>query len=416
MANEMAREDLLFYQQGDFRDLLETLKAGLRAEIDGQSRDYLLNTPEQDLCNYLTGRHSLSVPVLYDDRKAAHPAEDVDIDVRGRFDYAIIDDDEPHIVKGTSITVAIPFDGDGQLFHFRPSSYSLIGIRGRVVGNEIHLTYSGLPQDMSSEKIKNDMDREITRIKEYLKSMANDAEAHNKLIESEARKLVTVRKEIILKDEVLVGGLGIPIKRKEDATTYTIPVVRKKPLIDRSKALPSSAMREPVLHESEYNHILELISRMALVMERSPKAFQAMDEESLRWQFLVPLNSHYEGMATGETFNYTGKTDILIRYEDKNVFIAECKIWYGPKGLQETIDQLLGYTSWRDTKTAIILFNKNEKFSAVLSQIPNVVSKHSCFKRDLGKQGETNFKYLFHQPSDSNRDVILTVLAFNVPK
>ena len=80
-------------------------------------------------------------------------------------------------------------------------------------------------------------------------------------------------------------------------------------------------------------------------MERSPKAFRDMDEESLRWQFLVPLNSHYEGMATGETFNYTGKTDILIRYEGKNVFIAECKIWRGAEAFVETIDQLLGYTS-----------------------------------------------------------------------
>jgi hypothetical protein len=47
----------------------------------------------------------------------------------------------------------------------------------------------------------------------------------------------------------------------------------------------------------------------------------------------------------------SGKTDILIRDNDKNIFIAECKFWGGPKLFKETIDQLLGYTSWRDTKT-----------------------------------------------------------------
>ena len=154
---------------------------------------------------------------------------------------------------------------------------------------------------------------------------------------------------------------------------------------------------------------------MALVMERSPSAFINMKEEDLRMQFLVPLNGHYEGQATGETFNFEGKTDILIRHEGKNVFIAECKFWTGEKGLTETIDQLLKYVSWRDTKAAIILFNKNKDVSAVLSKIPEVAQDHKCFKRSLGKSSETCFKYIFHQPDDVNREMYLTVMVFNIP-
>jgi len=413
----MTRDDLLFYEQGEFRNVLESLKTGLKDEIQHLDRERLLKTNEDELCKYLVSKYTLEAPVLHDDKKVAHPAEDVDIDVRGRFDYAIIDDDEPHIVKGTSITIAIPFEGDGHLFHFRPSAYSLSGIRGTVVGNEIHLRYRGLPQDMSTEKIKKDMDQDISRIKDYLQTISRDAETHNKSIEVEVKTLVTARKERILKDEGLVGGLGIPIKRREqDDATYFVPVARRKPVIERPKMQEGTATREPVLQEEEYNHILELISWMALVMERSPQAFRDMDEESLRWQFLVPLNSHYEGLATGETFNCTGKTDILIRYEGKNVFIAECKIWHGQKSLSEAIDQLLGYASWRDTKTAVILFNKNQNFSAVLSQIQEAVKGHSCFKRELGKHGETSFRYVFHQPSDEARELLLTVMAFNVPQ
>ncbi len=112
---------------------------------------------------------------------------------------------------------------------------------------------------------------------------------------------MAARRAAILKDDALVQGLGIPIKRRpDDASTYTIPVVRTKPVIEQNHE-KSAVLREPVLHEEEYNHILDLISRMALVMERSPRAFYDMDEESIRWQFLVPLNSHYEGMASGET-------------------------------------------------------------------------------------------------------------------
>jgi hypothetical protein len=58
-----------------------------------------------------------------------------------------------------------------------------------------------------------------------------------------------------------------------------------------------------------------------------------MKEEDLRQHFLVQLNGQYEGRATGETFNFEGKTDILIRAERKNIFIAECKFWDGPDSL-----------------------------------------------------------------------------------
>ena len=109
------------------------------------------------------------------------------------------------------------------------------------------------------------------------------------------------------------------------------------------------------------------------VMERSPKAFDGLDEEGIRSHFLVQLNGHYEGQATGETFNYQGKTDILIRSGDRNIFIAECKFWGGPQMLTQTIDQLLGYLSWRDFKTAILLFNRNRDFSKVLDSIPETV-------------------------------------------
>lgn len=150
-------------------------------------------------------------------------------------------------------------------------------------------------------------------------------------------------------------------------------------------------------------------------MERSPRTFAKMNEKALRDQILIQLNGHYEGQATGETFNSTGKTDILIRSDRKNLFIAECKFWGGPKELLNTLDQLLGYVSWRDTKTAVIVFNRNQDHTAVLQKIAETVPQHPCFKRDLGKQGETHFRYVFHQPGDKNREVIVTVFAFDIP-
>jgi hypothetical protein len=150
-------------------------------------------------------------------------------------------------------------------------------------------------------------------------------------------------------------------------------------------------------------------------MERSPSAFTSMGEESIRSHFLVQLNGHYEGQATGETFNYQGKTDILIRSEGKNIFIAECKFWSGPKMLIETIDQLLGYSSWRDTKVAVIVFNRNKHFSKVLESIQETSKEHRNFKRQIAFASETMFRYVFAHNDDPNRELLLTVMAFDVP-
>jgi hypothetical protein len=52
-----------------------------------------------------------------------------------------------------------------------------------------------------------------------------------------------------------------------------------------------------------------------------------------------------------------GKTDILLREGDRNVFIAERKFWKGPKAFAEAIDHLLSYATWRDSKAVILVFN-----------------------------------------------------------
>ena len=63
-----------------------------------------------------------------------------------------------------------------------------------------------------------------------------------------------------------------------------------------------------------------------------------------------------------------------------------------------------------------MVFNRNADFTGVLGKIAAATSEHANFKREVEKPGETMFRDVFGQPSDSNREVTLTVMAFNVPK
>jgi hypothetical protein len=193
-----------------------------------------------------------------------------------------------------------------------------------------------------------------------------------------------------------------------------VPTVRRKVVRTRPEGRRPDPP-EPMLAMEEYEHILSVISNMVHVMERSPKAFATMDEEALRQHFLVQLNGQYEGQATGETFNFEGKTDILIRTEGRNVFVAECKFWRGPESLREATEQILRYTSWRDTKTAILLFNRTKNLSTVLAKTPETIRTHPQLVREIAIAGETRFRFVLHHRDDRHRELILTILVFEIP-
>ena len=166
----------------------------------------------------------------------------------------------------------------------------------------------------------------------------------------------------------------------------------------------------------DYEGILSIIKNLSLVIERNYQTFATMTEPDIRNIILVLLNAVYEGSATGETFNGSGKTDILLRHQGQSLFIAECKFWQGKKELADAIDQLLGYITWRDTKTALIIFNRNKDFTSVLQKIHETVKEHKCYKREIGSSETTIFRYKFCRPDDTNKEFFLTVLVFEVPE
>ncbi len=92
------------------------------------------------------------------------------------------------------------------------------------------------------------------------------------------------------------------------------------------------------------------------------------------------------------------------------------KFWGGPKVLTETINQLPGYISWRDTKAAILLFNRNKDFTRVLEQIKSTVQAHPNCKKLLGQPSETQWRFTFGQRDDPNREMSVAVMAFDVPQ
>lgn len=387
-------------------------------EIEKLAPEYLLKASEGDLAAYLIQKYRLDVPVILDDQIHVARQRQVSIEVGDRWGGPAFGDEIVlnvlPLTPATEVTVAVPFEGDAHFFRVRPATFTTTLPEGAVRGQELLLTFTRT--DADSAALKEEYERELREVRQYLDWLRPSADEFNKGLEAVVRGRIDARKKRALDAAGMVAALGLPMKpRASMSATYSVPLERKKPRLERPVVPAGAFTPEPALSEGDYEQILNIIRNMVRVMECSPHAFETMGEEDLRTHFLVQLNAQFEGQATAETFNYQGKTDILIRVEGENVFIAECKFWGGQAQYLETIDQILSYLSWRDTKAAILVFNRNVNFTEVLEKIAAITPSHAHYKRSLGRPDETTFRYVFAQPEDPNREVLLTVMAFNVP-
>jgi hypothetical protein len=390
---------------------LFALPQALIEEVNKIDRNQLLNASLNDLQDQVVSSFWFDIPRLRMGEIRSLPPEDVRIDVSGDRSR-MWRTPGPHYITGSRFTLSIPFDGDATLFEFDASSGWLGGPQGECQGNTVILKHERQDHDLTA--VKTNFDDRIQKIQTYLETQRRDVERWNAELPGKVLELLEARKRSALQALNVAESLGYPLKRRDDAIPAA-PVVRKRVRVQvpSPKAVPYTP--EPTLAMQQYDEILQMIASLAVMLERSPSTFAGMGEEDLRNQLLVILNSNFEGQATGETFNNTDKTDILIREKDRNVFIAECKVWDGPKTLTGAIDQVLSYACWRDTKVAVILFNRRKGFSAVLAAIPDTVTQHPQCKRRLEYKAESGFRFLFGQKDDRNREMVLTVLAFDVP-
>jgi hypothetical protein len=238
------------------------------------------------------------------------------------------------------------------------------------------------------------------------------AEEHNASLLDTARSAIAQRKEKLLGDRQTVAGLGIPVRRRGDAPSYAVPVTRRRPSINKPPAPTSGSYEpEPTLSDADYDEAIRIIGNSSRQLERSPSTTLRLDEEERRDLLLVALNSQFEGQAGGEVFNGAGKTDILLRVDDRNVFIAECKIWRGLRSFERAIDQLLGYLVWRDTKAAIVLFIQTKSPTDVISKASQALAAHPrCVQVKNAPRPEERQDFVLLGENDPAREIRVALL------
>lgn len=389
----------------------------MRAEIPDTSPEQMNGASDDELVEYFCSKYRIEPIQVYGDRaEIEHNETKVDVTgdtLRGGFYRG-----ERLLVKGDQITLHIPFSGEPALLKCTPSQHDMNPPRGEVkkngeLGGTVVMEFAMPSDTINEDRVNSWITSSLSSLTKYADWVSAEVERSNRQLEEKAGAAVQARRKQLETQGAPLKKLVVPLRPKKG-----MPSPNRVPMPRRVvKPLPAARKveQEYGLRDQDYEYILDIVRHESRSFESTPGTFARFNEEELRDVVLAHLNGHYKGDAAGERFRKKGKTDICIEHDNRAAFVAECKLWKGEKGLHDAIDQLLGYLTWRDTRAALILWNKkNKNFSKLQQELADFLGDHPSFVRRLNSGHAGEWRASFESKTDGGRTIIIHVFLVDL--
>ena len=397
------------FTEVDMYTFSQRAEHALAMAVDRLDDAALLTAPEDEVVAYFVQGALWNELVIRDQEASVEEPQEISISVTTGPTIPSLRTVE---MPGTRVVMKVPYEGDSRFFRVRPTTHNLNPPALKC--DSAHVIFSYEVRDGSDgDELRRRFQSDLGNMMHWVDNLRNDCRGWNERLPTLVESLVTSRKARLGRTAALVESLGIPMTRRNDAENFSVPVVRKKIPLEPPQAPPSRPISEPFLDAQHYEAALQALVNARNAIERSPSMSMKLDEEETRDILLVFLNGQFEGQAGGELFNAYGRTDICIRVEDRNVFIAECKIWDGPEKFKDAINQLLRYLVWRDTKAALLLFIRHKGASSVIEKAVNALANHPNCREVLDAAApDERQDFLFAPDSDQTQRIRLAFMPF----
>lgn len=411
-----------FFSGSDTRSYFSDFSDRMKTEVEHMSDAEIIACDFKEWEAYLVSKYHI-VPITIFENNIEKQLTEIKVKKNNPFrDYSY--ERDYFEIDGVRVTFKIPFDGDSNLFLLQPSSLILKRFRtenflepcGEDCGSftlDLEYTKQELEEKGKEmlEYVQKQFEYEFRSYQTMINNINSEVSSYNSTLGALSLQLLEERKKKADSFSAISTALQIPLTANKNAPN-TKPIQLKR-IVRQPSIKPTHTPNppEPYISDNDYENINNIIAMCGTTMEKTAKTYFVNNEEELRDHLLATLNTHYKEGATGETFRKMGKTDIHIEFENKAAFIGECKIWRGESAFEGAIQQVINYSTWRDLKVSVIVFNKeNKSFPRVLAKvkkwIDNNVSSYIHSKENI-------WKCKYHL-QDKNLEIQLTVLAFDL--
>jgi hypothetical protein len=398
MVRKLGSEE--FFAMNSVHKVFEDISGKIKADVEAIPREQLLQADVDELAQQFVVRYAVECASL----AGAATVEELPF---------------APSVQYPTVAVHFPISGNPQVFNWQDVTHPVINGQVEFKPTEILLRMRIDPDRHFDRDVKAKVGHVREQLEGWLAAVRDKLKLFNPSIKDSAKNIITRRLAEFAKHRSMTEKIektGFRLHRRDDGAERIIVPVKPKEIkiVAPQAAAKADACAE--LSVADYDAILQLIQDMVRVFERSPSTFRKMQEEELRTILLVALNGVFKGNATGETFNGDGKTDIMIRVNNNNIFIAECLIWDGPEHFKKKLsEQLFGYSTWHDSKLAAIVFNRNKKITEVVEKMREAVASLDNCVGPVTYKATSGCRHRFRRQDDPQKEFLLTCLAFEVP-
>ncbi len=414
---------MFLFQKGDTTATFRAISDKIDTKINALSNEEICSTDLEELVEYYFAENRIGLIEVF---KENITKELTETKIKQQSDFYRAGRDEYCLIDGYKVIFTIPFEGDVVLLDLRPSTFYMSSFPvdyvispndteyGKIIISFDFKKKEMLDSGDSNELVLRKFNQEIKTYYETIININLEAEQYNKRLPDLIRQSLLRRKQKAEDYIEMRQRLELSLELNPNAPN-TKPILMKK-VKKKTVSFPEKRKSEIEyeISNSDYENIKNIISLACISMEKSARTFAKLLEEELRDIILANLNTHYQGTASGETFSKIGKTDIYIPFENKAAYIAECKIWHGNKKFLEALDQLCGYTTWRDTKTSLILFNKeNKDFSTLLDNIDRSI-KTSEMCREAFRIKPNEWQIIYQKSRGIKNSLVINIVIFDL--
>lgn len=401
------------FSEIDSFDFTRQLSDQLKNEIETKERDYILRVDEDEFKAYLVDKYSLEpITIDYSSETIGEPTVSKewiqDSFYRERYQTEVYD-----------FTISYTFVGSGIIFKIQPGTRTLTSAEIYVNEQNGTVSFSFKQYKKDAEEFKRTKGDFQKRAFTNLVNANQVAISWMQSLPGMVNSLFQQQKNKYLQENDFFAAINVKVN-KDTQSVFTAPTIKRKAIPQPSVSKNNEFSSEPMMAKEMYDDILKVIYDFGKNMEKKPSTYKGKDEEGIRDQFLLILETRYEGIiGSGETFNRGGKTDIILKYakDGSNLFVAECKFWRGATEFHNGISQLFDrYLTWRDSKVALMIFVTNKDFTKIIDTIKKETPNHPYFLKSVGARGETSFSFHFHLPQDNNKTVFFEIIAFHYDK